>query len=1068
MEIVPGCWEHISMVWSALKEARKNKSTVANIWLDIANAYGSIPHRLIFFALERYGVDSKWISIIKKYYSGLYTKSFSNSASSSWHQHFRGIFAGCTLSIILFLSGINVIIEYVLTSEAKQVTHSTNVSLPLVRAFMDDLNLMSTSIADTQDLLSKCTTALSWAGMNFRADKSRSIIILNGRSINSTPFKVSEQKSPTDFSCYIPSIHSTPVKFLGRKIDGSLSDRKAIDELEEKLMSNLKIIHKSPFSGTQKLWFLQHLLVPRIQWSLLIYEVSTSCALLLEKRISVFIRKWLKIHPSITNLSFYSPLSPCPLPLKPLTTVLKSAKISGHLLLRDSNDCTVSSANPKLKVGNWKVDSASSVAEAEMVFQQIRGPCQMGRNGLGVSKLSPIPEKGTYDYRKLVSSTSRSIEEEQHSQKALQLKLQCHWMTWENYTKYDLSWHNLLAMPPNLLSFCIGSTYNVLPCPSNLKRWNLVNDSSCTLCQKNICTIPHILGACKFSLNQGRFTFRHDSVLKFLVSSLFSCINQVRPAKSKKINNINFIKAGEEPPTKKDQTSGILHLATDWLLLSDLGNNYIFPPQIAITQLRPDVVIFSKSLKRVVLVELTCPCEENMNSWHNSKMGKYFSLVEIIKKNNWQVDLFAVEVGARGYPSRTLSSCLKKLGFPRNLLRDTVKKLGKISMESSFCIWLARDSKIWSNPNNIFDDKVDPKITSTKEKSPSKDTKSKSTDVKSNYQKSTKNRPKDNHTGFINKGNIVTQQKDISEVSKIETAANTQRQKQQLKHAGFINKGNTCYANAILQALSTIPMFWCQQSSESGLISPLASTISLNLSLLPKRSSQIDPSNFLLALQTVISKNRGNPFNINTQQDASEILQIIIDELKRTSPTADDIISSSYLNVTTCEQCLNFTQQETKEDIIQLPLAYSISASLENFLSPYYLRGSNRWLCTLCGSLQDSVRETQFVRCGNVLIFQLLRYVNSNGRFVKDNRKVHLSKDLTIPVRVDDSISMQRKFKLRASINHSGTQEAGHYWAFINDVHSDSWLKCNDSSVIPARFNDLNNYSSYLLIYSIQ
>ena len=37
-------------------------------------------------------------------------------APSSWHQHFKGIFAGCTLSIILFLAGINVVIEYTLAS----------------------------------------------------------------------------------------------------------------------------------------------------------------------------------------------------------------------------------------------------------------------------------------------------------------------------------------------------------------------------------------------------------------------------------------------------------------------------------------------------------------------------------------------------------------------------------------------------------------------------------------------------------------------------------------------------------------------------------------------------------------------------------------------------------------------------------------------------------------------------------------------------------------------------------------------------------------------------------------
>ena len=53
MEKMPGCWEHISMVWSALKDARSSKSSLSAIWLDITNAYGSIPHKLIIFALHK-------------------------------------------------------------------------------------------------------------------------------------------------------------------------------------------------------------------------------------------------------------------------------------------------------------------------------------------------------------------------------------------------------------------------------------------------------------------------------------------------------------------------------------------------------------------------------------------------------------------------------------------------------------------------------------------------------------------------------------------------------------------------------------------------------------------------------------------------------------------------------------------------------------------------------------------------------------------------------------------------------------------------------------------------------
>ena len=52
VEKVPGCWEHIPMVCAALKEAKSKKLSLASIWLDISNAYWSIPHKQIIFALH--------------------------------------------------------------------------------------------------------------------------------------------------------------------------------------------------------------------------------------------------------------------------------------------------------------------------------------------------------------------------------------------------------------------------------------------------------------------------------------------------------------------------------------------------------------------------------------------------------------------------------------------------------------------------------------------------------------------------------------------------------------------------------------------------------------------------------------------------------------------------------------------------------------------------------------------------------------------------------------------------------------------------------------------------------
>ena len=86
MEKVPGCWEHLSMVWQALKESRTQKCTLASILLEIGNSYGSIPHKLIVFALRGYGVSPQWIRLVENYYKGIFNKSQGYSISHSLTQ----------------------------------------------------------------------------------------------------------------------------------------------------------------------------------------------------------------------------------------------------------------------------------------------------------------------------------------------------------------------------------------------------------------------------------------------------------------------------------------------------------------------------------------------------------------------------------------------------------------------------------------------------------------------------------------------------------------------------------------------------------------------------------------------------------------------------------------------------------------------------------------------------------------------------------------------------------------------------------------------------------------------
>ena len=117
---------------------------------------------------------------------------------------------------------------------------------------------------------------------------------------------------------------------------------------------------------------------------------------------------------------------------------------------------------------------------------------------------------------------------------------------------------------------------------------------------------------------------------------------------------------------------------------------------VAVSALRPDILLFSRSAKKVIIIELTCPCEENMRQWHEEKSQKYYPLCCSIRSNGWSVYFYAIEVGARGFCAESVRSCLHSLGFNNRLCSKTLQTLSSVSLRSSFEILLCGNSKCWS------------------------------------------------------------------------------------------------------------------------------------------------------------------------------------------------------------------------------------------------------------------------------------------------------------------------------------------------------------------------------------
>ena len=80
---MPGCIEHTFGLLEALRDAKESYRQIVLCWLDLANAYGSVRHNLIQFALNWYHVPKDIQALIFDYYEKLCAMISTNNWSTA-------------------------------------------------------------------------------------------------------------------------------------------------------------------------------------------------------------------------------------------------------------------------------------------------------------------------------------------------------------------------------------------------------------------------------------------------------------------------------------------------------------------------------------------------------------------------------------------------------------------------------------------------------------------------------------------------------------------------------------------------------------------------------------------------------------------------------------------------------------------------------------------------------------------------------------------------------------------------------------------------------------------------
>ena len=206
----------------------------------------------------------------------------------------------------------------------------------------------------------------------------------------------------------------------------------------------------------------------------------------------------------------------------------------------------------------------------------------------------------------------------------------------------------------NIVNFSSKYLNNSLATRKNLCKWSTSQSAACSFCLQSE-SLQHVVSSCKSFLEDGEYTWRHNSVLLSLAKTFSS--------------------------------------VSDCLLHDDLPS-FLSPIVITGDYLRP-------VQKLSFILELTVGFKSNIQINSDHKASKYSSLILDLKHTYSDVkfvNLSMSTIGITGKSSESLLLMLDDLNLDKHTQNYLIRKVMNIATRCTYYIFCC-PNKPWSNPN---------------------------------------------------------------------------------------------------------------------------------------------------------------------------------------------------------------------------------------------------------------------------------------------------------------------------------------------------------------------------------
>ena len=672
-EATEGCSEHIHELQTCLQHAYRNKKSITVCFLDLSNAFGSVPHELIMMMLDKLGFDSKFRLLVSDFYTGATMSVKTAETETNPIPIKSGVKQGDPLSPTLFC----IALEYMLRNVRQRYPlfgySWGDMTRTHLLAYADDLAIVCRNEYEMKTTLETLSRLANICRLNFKPSKCATLTLKKGEPAP-TVFQVQGKEMPSMAKGETYSYLGTPV--------GVGVDKSAVhQEVLNKASADLVKIRDSALSDWQKLDAMKTFIVSRLYYRMANSDIPHEDLKPLDDLLRFSAKSTLHLPKHAANEFIHLPSAlggAGLLPLNVLEMIISLAHgfklltskrrltrrialaglrtvVRGKMLGPNPDDSDVELYLNGISEGMSKVPDSyhsgsifprmrramiylRSKADVQLRFvdDHLTFVCDDGKTTIGFANRHLIQRTIR---RQLYPSLQKSLTDHV-----------CQGSTYEMTLKDRASYQFLSDF--RYISF--GAFRWIHAARMLLVKLNSYShiadrDRKCRRCDHPTETLLHVLNQCRYQMST-RITARHNAVQDLFVDTIKRCVKR----------------SYQIAVNRKCDVTG--------------------------ANLRPDILIRDEKEKRMFIIDVTCPYEQNDEAFYEArvrKITKYAPIEDHYKSQGYTVFNDALIVGSLGAWDPRNDDLLREVGLSLRNSRTMKRRLVGTCIEHSKTIYWA-------------------------------------------------------------------------------------------------------------------------------------------------------------------------------------------------------------------------------------------------------------------------------------------------------------------------------------------------------------------------------------------